>query len=364
VFRELVEDPRLWHPRKGLEVVFGSIQQAFMEDHFRWLSELYRPGQTLIVSHLLDFTSRILRDLHADLRLCTVVPAPALLRSLDQPPRLTAWGIETKLPKRMLDFAYRQADRILDKLAAPAINRLRSQVGLPPVERIMHRWWASPDMSLALFPEWFSIPSHDHPAGLQCVGFPLADSGDLLDTAGEQLVDEALAPLAGRRPIVFAPGSAHARAQPFLEAAARSCQLLQLPGVLLSSVSSQFPTDLPSGVITANYLPFSQLLNRSLAIVHHGGVGTTSQALAAGIPQVVVPMAFDQFDNAARVTRLGCGSWLPMTRVSGHKLANHLRRALTNPQVSTQAQLMQQKMMTSRSSPTELADAILRHFAL
>jgi rhamnosyltransferase subunit B len=41
--------------------------------------------------------------------------------------------------------------------------------------------------------------------------------------------------------------------------------------------------------------------------VHHGGVGTTSQALAAGIPQVIRPMAFDQFDNAARIERLRCG---------------------------------------------------------
>ena len=39
-------------------------------------------------------------------------------------------------------------------------------------------------------------------------------------------------------------------------------------------------------------------------------MGTTSQAFAAGIPQVIRPLAFDQFDNAERVEKLGCGRWL------------------------------------------------------
>jgi UDP:flavonoid glycosyltransferase YjiC (YdhE family) len=44
--------------------------------------------------------------------------------------------------------------------------------------------------------------------------------------------------------------------------------------------------------------------------VHHGGIGSTAQAIAAGIPQLVVPMAHDQFDNAERVARLGLGRFL------------------------------------------------------
>jgi UDP:flavonoid glycosyltransferase YjiC (YdhE family) len=39
--------------------------------------------------------------------------------------------------------------------------------------------------------------------------------------------------------------------------------------------------------------------------VHHGGVGTTARALAAGRPMLVVPHAHDQPDNAYRVERLG-----------------------------------------------------------
>jgi UDP:flavonoid glycosyltransferase YjiC (YdhE family) len=53
------------------------------------------------------------------------------------------------------------------------------------------------------------------------------------------------------------------------------------------------------------YAPFSQLLPRCAAIVHHCGIGTSAQAMRAGIPQLLTPFAHDQHDNAARLIRLG-----------------------------------------------------------
>jgi UDP:flavonoid glycosyltransferase YjiC (YdhE family) len=67
---------------------------------------------------------------------------------------------------------------------------------------------------------------------------------------------------------------------------------------------------LPEGVRHFHYVPFSALLPMAAAFVRHGGIGTTAQALAAGVPQLVVPMAHDQPDNAMRVRRLGVGEFL------------------------------------------------------
>jgi UDP:flavonoid glycosyltransferase YjiC (YdhE family) len=78
----------------------------------------------------------------------------------------------------------------------------------------------------------------------------------------------------------------------------------------VSTHDENFPRNLPSLIQTASYVPFGKLLRHCSAIVHHGGIGTTSQAFAAAAPQVVRPMAFDQFDNATRIERLGCGVWL------------------------------------------------------
>jgi sterol 3beta-glucosyltransferase len=55
-------------------------------------------------------------------------------------------------------------------------------------------------------------------------------------------------------------------------------------------------------------LPHSWLFPQVKAIVHHGGAGTTSSALRAGKPSVVVPHMADQPGWAARLQELGCAS--------------------------------------------------------
>ena len=363
-FARVVDDPRLWHPREGVKIILGSAGQGFLDDHYRWLAGLYHPGRTLLVSHILDFAGRIFRDANPQAAFCSVVPAPVVLRSWQAPPQLSRWSWVTKMPRPLLALGYRQVDRVVDGVLAPAINRLRTEHGLRPVRRILDRWWASPDLTLGLFPEWFSVPPSDLPLNMRCVGFPLADSGDLLPDDARARVSEALSPLRGARPIVFAPGSAHAHAKPFLAAAAEACRRLGKAGVLLSAVSHQFPSDLPSNVVTAQYLPFGELLRYAEAIVHHGGIGTTSQAFAAGLPQLILPMAFDQFDNAARVERLGCGTWLPMTRLSPARLTKRLSQVLASPAIARGAHSLAAKMTQNPVTPCGLADIILRRFQL
>jgi UDP:flavonoid glycosyltransferase YjiC (YdhE family) len=77
--------------------------------------------------------------------------------------------------------------------------------------------------------------------------------------------------------------------------------------VLLTPHREQVPQRLPPGMLWLPYVPLRALLPRAAALVHHGGIGTTAEALRAGVPQAIVPLAYDQFDNAARVEALGAG---------------------------------------------------------
>jgi len=81
------------------------------------------------------------------------------------------------------------------------------------------------------------------------------------------------------------------------------------------------------------YAPFDRLLPRCRAVVHHGGIGTTVQSFAAGIPQLVVPRAHDQFDNAMRVARIGAGAQLPFRRLDGGAAAAALRELVASSKV-------------------------------
>ena len=64
---------------------------------------------------------------------------------------------------------------------------------------------------------------------------------------------------------------------------------------------------LPGNVRAVGWVPLNAVLARCAAIVHHGGAGTTMTALAAGVPQLVMPYGADQFLNADCVSRAGIG---------------------------------------------------------
>src|SRR5205823_14931335 len=91
-------------------------------------------------------------------------------------------------------------------------------------------------------------------------------------------------------------------------AAVAACERLGVRGLLLTKYPHQLPPRLPPTVRYCPFAPFRRLLPLCGAVVHHGGIGTTAAALSAGIPQLILPLAWDQPDNAERVRRLGVGN--------------------------------------------------------
>lgn len=67
------------------------------------------------------------------------------------------------------------------------------------------------------------------------------------------------------------------------------------------------PVHADGDVVVFAHLPYDAVLPRCEAVVHHGGVGITYSAITAGVPALVVPQDYDQFDMAARVAAAGAG---------------------------------------------------------
>lgn len=81
--------------------------------------------------------------------------------------------------------------------------------------------------------------------------------------------------------------------------------------VLLTTGQAGEPESLhpwPANAYVAKWWPQEDVMPLAGATVGHGGFGTTMAALAAGVPQVVVPLfAADQEVNAARIEQAGAG---------------------------------------------------------
>jgi UDP:flavonoid glycosyltransferase YjiC (YdhE family) len=128
-----------------------------------------------------------------------------------------------------------------------------------------------------------------------------------------------------------------AHAADFFRTAVAVCQKLGTRGILLSKYSDQIPTNRPNSILHCRFAPFRKLLPLCGALIHHGGIGTTAAALESGCPQLILPLAWDQPDNAARVTKLGVGISLgPRQRTRSH-IARALTR-LINPEIRARCQ--------------------------
>jgi UDP:flavonoid glycosyltransferase YjiC (YdhE family) len=86
-------------------------------------------------------------------------------------------------------------------------------------------------------------------------------------------------------------------------------------------------------VRAVGWVPLAEALAGCAAIVHHGGTGTTLAALAAGVPQLVVPGPGDRRHNAEAVAARGAGLAVSPRRIT----ADHLRRLLTDPALAEAA---------------------------
>ena len=138
----------------------------------------------------------------------------------------------------------------------------------------------------------------------------------------------------GDPPIVFTTGTAMIRGEAFFEVAAGACAEMGRRGLLLCQASETIPKRLPDGVRHETYVPFSEVLPKSAALVSHGGIGTCAQALAAGIPHLVAPLAHDQFDNSSRLKDLGVGGEIERKGLSAPRLAAKLRDLIGSDEVA------------------------------
>lgn len=348
-FLEAVNDPDLWSQSRSFPLVFERIASVFRQ-HYELLAEQHARHPTIAISSCLGFGARLAQE-KLGIPLVSVHLQPAVIHSQLDPPMLAGYA----LPRWFANAALRMGERfVLDRVAFPEINQFRAEIGLEP-QRGLLSWWHSPQQNICLFPEWFAAQQTDWPPHSHLADFPLWDdqADQPLPASVAQFLD------AGEAPIVFTPGSANRFGRKFFRAAVEACQRIKKRGILLTPFSDQVPSPLPDEVRHFDYVPLTPLLTRCAMLVHHGGVGTTAQGLAAGVPQLIMALAHDQFDNGARVRRLGVGSWMYPQQFFGSWVARRMHSLLTSDKVQRACELSA-KRLSARNGISYAADHVER----
>ena len=204
------------------------------------------------------------------------------------------------------------------------VYELRRELGLSDMGHPMFEGSHSPRLVLALFSRHLADAQPDWPPHTAITGFPFFDRHHEQQTPPE--LERFFG--AGSPPIVFTLGtSAVSAAGHFYRDSLQAVERMGARAVFLTGPMSQgLPEKLPASAIAIPYAPHSEVFPRAASIVHQGGVGTTAQAIRAGRPMLIVPFAFDQYDNAELVRRKGAAMVLYHARYNAAAAERALRQ--------------------------------------
>jgi UDP:flavonoid glycosyltransferase YjiC (YdhE family) len=253
----------------------------------------------------------------------TSMPTPLALETrTGTPSYLGGWGPARHAGHRLRDAAGRAATRAGKRGMQAVLHRRFRAAGVRVYRPDGSEAAYSPTAILGLGMTELELP-RDWPPAFRMIGPvtatpdpwpepPLLPPGPLvLVTLGTHLRwakrdlvahARALVPAAGGLPVVVSLGDARRR--------------------------DPRPLEVGAGVHVFGHLPYDAVLPRCAAVVHHGGVGITYSAVRAGVPAVVCPQDYDQFDMAVRVVAAGAGE--RVRRLGGPAASAALARALTS----------------------------------
>jgi rhamnosyltransferase subunit B len=323
---------RLTEPRRGLERVIRELMLPALRSTYDDLLALVQKdgGADLIVSQVLVFAAPLVAE-KSGVRWLSTELQPGAFMSAHDPPVLAPLPVLSRLRslgptfhRVLLGFA-----RLVAARWGEPVRRFRQELGLPRGNDPLFEGRYSPDLVLALFSRVVGPPQPDWPPKTLVTGFSFYDqNGAHLAPELAEFLDH------GDPPIVFTLGSSavwDADADCFYSESIAAAQKLGTRAVLLVGNGTRNPPRrLPANVMVVDYAPYAQLFPRASVIVHHGGIGTTGQALRAGRPMLVMPFGGDQYDNGARVVRLGAGRALMRKQYVAERVAGELRQLLEN----------------------------------
>src|SRR5947199_10681042 len=85
----------------------------------------------------------------------------------------------------------------------------------------------------------------------------------------------------------------------------------------------------------AEFLPQTTILPHVDLVITHGGNNTVTECFHFGRPMIVLPLFWDQYDNAQRVDELGFGRRLETYAFEDAELTGAIDRLLANQELRT-----------------------------
>jgi rhamnosyltransferase subunit B len=339
---------RVMEPRSGPKYLMEELILPYVRESYADLMQVSK-GADLLVTHPITFAGPLVARITGVPWISTVLSPVSFFSALD-PPMPPFWPWMNKLRLLGPRFMKMFVNLVKRNYRARWVDELREELAIPDYGNPVFDGQHSPELVLALFSKYFAAPQPDWPPQTQITGFAFYD-GRHETAMPPELLDFLDS---GAAPIVFTLGSSAVWvARDFFQESIGAAKKLGRRAVLLIGDHRNRPQQpLPREITAVDYAPFESLLERACAVVHHGGVGTTSQGLRAGVPTLIVPFAFDQSDNAAHATLLGTSRMLYRRSYKAERVARELEILLSKPQYALNARDVSARLRRENGAAT------------
>lgn len=256
-------------------------------------------------------------------------------------------GLATDDPEAWSAFRAEYAAQVAELQASfSAFCEERGAPPLPELEMIHESPW----LNLMIFPRELDYAR----------SVPLPPTWHNLETS-VRTTDEPWSPPNSRRPLIYVSlgslGSADvALMRRLVDALGRT------PYDYVVSTGPQHDQyELAENMTGSEFLPQVSILPHVDAVITHGGNNTTTECLWFGKPMLVLPIFWDQHDNAQRVAETGVGMRLPTYTFSDAEIESALSRLLSDSDLRARTEAIGERLR--RRSGTVTAAALIERLA-
>lgn len=353
VFSETFDGNDIWHPLRGPTAAW-CYYGAAMRSGFQVLRQGWSASDTILVSSSFAVAARLAEELDG-YRNTTIHLSPSVIFSAHRPSKWPAFSIPPTWPLFLKRFMIRAVERLVtDPMIGTHVNSFRLELGLQPEKNLFSQWLHSPRRVIYAFPEWFASSAEDWPANGISASFPGGiNRNRLLPTELETFLRK------GNKPVVVITAGTAVAVRPIWVdrmvdfSVSHGARVVVIEPALHPGQDDNFVCRIP-------YAPFEALLSRVQLIIHHAGIGTMAEAMRAELPQLLVPMAHDQADNADRLQKIGFGRKIDPTNLETIEAAWHWA---FNPNTKKALKEAKQKLMADGDGANRIVDTVLADLA-
>lgn len=304
-FQALIEMREFYSRLPSLLQLYKDHIIPNLDKELKVIEAKVRKGKTVILAHSNYYLSALfaMEKLNVPLHLCVLSPSFIYSFPLFE-------GIANRLSEEL--------------------NAVRSRIGLAPVHD-WKKWLNSYNQCFALWPEWFSDEGQQILPKLEYVGFLSVNGLDpkpLQENIKAIVADDTTC-------ILITHGTSKPFNDNYFEIAIKVCETLNCKLIVSTPFRELLPKSLSDNIIWVDYCPFDELLPSIDLIIHHGGIGTTREAAANSVPQLIIGQGFDRQDNGRIVKNLGLGDCILPKALSEELLFNTVSRLLHDNEIKS-----------------------------